>query len=323
MSNSKSDFVFKTSDALLSSIHSDEVEHLRPDLVISFGEMLLSKPLKQWIRSSKNCEHWIVTEDDNVPDVFQKIGTIFREKPESFLKSYIKMLKQNNSDFYFSWKNAYDCFSKSSLAILEHFEWSDMKAFQIISKNTPENSIVHFGNSSPVRYAQFFAWENNIEFFCNRGTAGIDGCTSTALGMANQTEKPVILITGDISFLYDSNALWNNYKRPNFKIVVINNQGGNIFSLIPGPDKTGILEEYFLTNVPVSIKNLCKAYGISHYQAKNETELNNEIHQFFSQCGSSLLEIQTDFQINTKVWKEYFKQIKNSVRYDKQKLANH
>ena len=74
---------------------------------------------------------------------------------------------------------------------------------------------------------------STITVFCNRGTSGIDGSTSTALGAAYATQKPTTLVTGDLSFFYDSNALWNNYIQKDVRIIIINNSGGWIFKIIP------------------------------------------------------------------------------------------
>jgi 2-succinyl-5-enolpyruvyl-6-hydroxy-3-cyclohexene-1-carboxylate synthase len=315
LSNIQSDYVFNSSDALFSAIHNRETDSIIPDLVISFGDIILSKPLKQWIRFDKVHEHWVICETAKTPDVFQQIDKIIFSNPEPFLEHIIEFTDDLNNEFYTSWDKLNSSFEKGNANSLQSIEWSDLKAFQLISQNIQECSIVHFGNSSPIRYANFFKWKNEIEFYGNRGTAGIDGCTSTAMGMASQTTKIVTLITGDVSFLYDSNALWNKYKRRNFKLIVINNEGGNIFSLIPGPDQSGLLEEYFMTNIPVSIENLCKAFGIGYLYASNEYEMVEAMKKLYSTNECFLLEIKTNWKTNTNVWKDYFKLTKNIELY--------
>jgi len=310
LSNLKGETVFQTSDALLFSIKEHGNEKLKPELVISFGDILLSKPLKQWIRSFTSVDHWLIHEDDAVPDVFQHITRIIHCSPVIFLQNLWLQLKHTNNEFFSEWRKKYQTFSQLHGTYIQSIPWSDMQAFNILSQYVPDGSYVHLGNSSPVRYAQFFHWNTGIRFFSNRGTAGIDGCTSTAIGMASQTGIPVTLITGDVSFLYDSNGLWNIYKKPNFKLIVINNKGGNIFSLIPGPESTGLLAEYFITHVPVSIEYLCKAYGITYYQANNEQELSVQLNEFYNRSECSLLEIHTEMDTNTRVWKDYFKRIR-------------
>ena len=310
LSNVNSEDTFQIADAWINAIHRKNLLELNPDLIISFGDILLSKPLKQWIRSLTRTEHWLVNKGNMVPDVFQRIERIIHLSSVDFLRYLMDYFAPNVKTFYDSWQQSYLNFARIHDEYMQTIGWSDMHSFRALSKTIPPNSVVHLGNSSPVRYAHFFRWKDAIHFFGNRGTAGIDGTMSTAIGMASQTDKPVILITGDISFFYDSNALWNNYKRPNFKIIVINNKGGNIFSLISGPSETGLLDDYFVTHHPVSIEYLCKAYGIDYSLARNEQDLNSGLEHLLGATRCSLLEIDTDPVVNTNVWKEYFKTIK-------------
>ena len=111
--------------------------------------------------------------------------------------------------------------------------FSDLYVFSKLINSLPSNINLQLSNSSTIRYAQLFNFKENIAVFCNRGTSGIDGSTSTAIGAAVATEKETVFISGDLSFLYDSNALWNNYIPLNFKIIIINNGGGGIFRILP------------------------------------------------------------------------------------------
>ena len=100
---------------------------------------------------------------------------------------------------------------------LDKISFSDIKVFEAVLSKLPRNIQLQISNSSPIRYAQLFLIDKSIEVFCNRGTSGIDGSTTTAIGASVVSNKPTVFITGDISFFYDSNALWNNYIPNNFK----------------------------------------------------------------------------------------------------------
>ena len=114
--------------------------------------------------------------------------------------------------------------------------YSDLKVFDFIIDTLPEGINLQMSNSSVVRYCQLFEPIGSVDYYANRGVSGIDGSTSTAVGMAvANPQKLVVLITGDISFFYDSNALWNSYLPPNLRICLINNNGGGIFNIIEGP----------------------------------------------------------------------------------------
>jgi hypothetical protein len=106
-----------------------------------------------------------------------------------------------------------------------------------------------------------------VEVFANRGTSGIDGCTSTAVGAALQTERIVTLITGDVAFFYDRNGLWHNYLPPNLRVVLLNNHGGGIFRLIDGPAGQPELEEYFETRQPLRADRAAESSGSSTFPA--------------------------------------------------------
>ena len=114
-----------------------------------------------------------------------------------------------------------------------------------------------------VRYANILGIPQGrqIEVFANRGTSGIDGCTSTAVGAAlAQPERPVVLLTGDVAFFYDRNAFWHNYPTPNLRVVLFNNHGGGIFRLIDGPRQQPELEEFFETRQPLTAENTAPGF---------------------------------------------------------------
>src|SRR5690606_11742784 len=129
------------------------------------------------------------------------------------------------------------------------------------------------GNSSAIRYTQLFHIDKSLEVYCNRGTSGIDGSTSTAIGCAVVSKKPMVFITGDLSFIYDSNALWNNYIPKNFRIIVVNNQGGGIFRILPGHKNSANFDAFFETTHQLSAKQLCKMHGIDYVSATTMPQL--------------------------------------------------
>ena len=311
LSNLDIDDTFRIQDAFFLSTNKNNSERLKPDLVISFGDIILSKQLKQWVRSL-NTDRWVVTKNDKCPDVFRGINKVIIDDPVCFLKNLCCDQESYKAIYFNDWKKIFNDFMEIHSVYHQTMPWSDMLVFKIISSIIPGDSIIHLSNSSPVRYAQFFEWNKGIRFYSNRGTAGIDGCMSTAIGMAAQTSETVTLVTGDIGFLYDSNALWNVYKKQNFKIIVINNKGGNIFDLIPGPQNTGLLKDYFTAYHPISIEYLCKAFGVEYISAANTHELKSGMELLYANKYCSLLEIQTEPSINTGVWKGYFEHISDN-----------
>jgi 2-succinyl-5-enolpyruvyl-6-hydroxy-3-cyclohexene-1-carboxylate synthase len=149
-----------------------------------------------------------------------------------------------------------------------------------------------------VRYANMIGLtpqQKGVHVFANRGTSGIDGCTSTAVGNALVSDVPTILITGDMAFFYDRNAFWHNYKLPNLHIVVVNNQGGIIFGMIDGPGDLPESEEYFVTQQKLSAKNLAEEFGTSYILLDTLKKTKNSLKDFFNFEGTvKILELKSD-----------------------------
>jgi 2-succinyl-5-enolpyruvyl-6-hydroxy-3-cyclohexene-1-carboxylate synthase len=189
-----------------------------------------------------------------------------------------------------------------------------MSVFYHVLKNIPKNYQLQLANSSAIRYAQLFETDDSIEVFCNRGTSGIDGSTSTAIGASIFYKHPTLLITGDLSFLYDSNGLWNTYLRPDFRIIVVNNQGGGIFRILPGNDETANFETYFETVHTLDAEQLCKMFNIGYDVVSKKEELIAKLHNFYlNSKRPQLLEIKTPREVNNKILMEYFDFISSNL----------
>jgi len=174
----------------------------------------------------------------------------------------------------------------------------------------PQHATVHYGNSTPIRYANLFSHRSDLTVYANRGTSGIDGCLSTAAGSAYTQTAPTVVILGDVSFFYDSNGLWHNYLMPNFKIVVINNSGGNIFRLIDGPTSVDKFETFFETKHQLSAKHLAALHQLNYFSASNETSLKDALELFLqSNDKPALLEVFTNGETSAAVYKKYWQEL--------------
>ena len=188
--------------------------------------------------------------------------------------------------------------------------FSDIQVMQEVKDLLPKNSIIHLANSTPVRYAQLFDWNENMVFKSNRGTSGIDGIVSTAMGNAISTDKEVFLIIGDISFFYDTNAWWHRHIPQNLKVIVVNNSGGGIFRFIDGPNSTGQLENHFETHQKNSVEHIALGFGVHYFCAHNMEELKEQFHSLSQLKTSGILEVITPQTINADILKQYFKNIR-------------
>ena len=177
-------------------------------------------------------------------------------------------------------------------------------------KQTPAGTVLHLANSTSVRWTQLFPARKDITYICNRGTSGIDGSMSTAAGYAYSSQQPTVFLTGDLSFVYDSNALWNNYIGKNLKIIVMNNNGGNIFRFIGDKELMCASLDFFTTPHHVRIKPLVESYGLNYLVCDTNENLSKNVEDLLNSDKATVLEVFTDSDLNTENYKGYFKNIK-------------
>jgi 2-succinyl-5-enolpyruvyl-6-hydroxy-3-cyclohexene-1-carboxylate synthase len=300
-------------DTVMAGILGENIESYQPDLLISFGGQFVSKALKQFLRKNKPVQHWHLSPGNEHFDTYQSLTKVINMEASDFFNVISEQVQSGNDSYLKLWKNKEVRVNQLRDEFVKSAEFCDLKAFDLIVKNIPENSVIHLGNSSPVRYGLIHDQVKNAMYFCNRGTAGIDGCLSTAVGFASESDKLNTIILGDLSFFYDSNALWNKYLGSNLRIIVIHNGGGNIFGMIKGPSDSPAYAEHFFTGNTRKAEVLAKAFGLDYFSATNEAELTRALKEFYSpnQQQVALLEVFTNAETNSRVFRELFKQVKN------------
>ena len=310
-SNLHHDGFFPSIDQLIAPLPEEEQKLLQPDVLLTFGGLIVSKKIKALLRKFQPKHHWHIDEKKAF-DTFFCLSIHVDATPNHFFESLLpKITHYVKSDY----KDTWALVKKKRLAkhdlYLKQIPYSDFKVFDVILKSIPNNYILQLGNSSAIRYTQLFNLNKTLEVYCNRGTSGIDGSTSTAIGCASVSRKPTVFITGDLSFLYDSNGLWNNYIPNNFRIIVINNQGGGIFRILPGEKNTENFDTFFETKHNLNAKHLSNMYGFEYISAKTERQIKNKLQAFYSVSESpKLLEIFTPRTINDEVLLKYFEFLK-------------
>ncbi|MCF6224660.1 MAG: 2-succinyl-5-enolpyruvyl-6-hydroxy-3-cyclohexene-1-carboxylic-acid synthase [Flavobacteriaceae bacterium] len=299
-------------DQLIFSLDEEKYKDLQPDVLLTFGGMVVSKKIKQFLRKHQPKHHWHVGNKVAYNTYFC-LRHHFKISSQLFFSQFFFLTKAKESDYQNTWLLVKKNRKKRHELYINKVQFSDLKVFDSVLKQIPKNSLLQLANSSIIRYSQLFDIDKSLQIFCNRGASGIDGSTSTAIGASWAQTKPTIFITGDISFFYDSNALWNNYIKSNFRIILINNSGGGIFRFIPGPQKSDALE-YFETPHGLNAFNLCEMYGFDYFKAKNNEELKAHLNIFYKPSKRpGLLEIFTPPLKNDKVLKNYFKNLIETV----------
>ena len=292
-------------DKFIFPFRENEYEQLQPDILLTLGGMVVSKKVKQFLRKYKPQHHWHIDHKNDL-NTFHCLSKHFRTSPNKFFDKFLKVTKCKFNGYQENGLSIKKIRNKKHSQFLNTATFSDFTTFNVLLKSIPDNCLLQLGNSSVIRYSQLFDMNNNLDIYCNRGTSGIDGSTSTAIGAAYISTSQTVCISGDISFFYDSNALWNNYIKNDFRIIVINNGGGGIFKFIPGPSNTNALD-YFETPHHLKAEQLCKMFGFAYYSANNMDELKDELRYFY-QLGKEpkLLEIFTPPEVNEIELNRYF-----------------
>jgi len=295
-------------DTLITPFTDDDFKAFQPEILITLGGMVVSKRVKAFLRKYKPNEHWHI-DALRAYDTFGCLTHHFETTPNAFFNEFLTETTATESDYLQKTLGLKVHRKEKHTEYLKNIPFSDMKVFEMMLPMVPENSQLQISNSSPIRYAQLFDIHPSIEVFCNRGTSGIDGSTTTAIGAALASGKPTIMITGDVSFFYDSNALWNNYIPKNFKIILINNRGGGIFRILPGHQETPVFNTFFETTHTLTAEHLAKMYGFDYFSSENESDLQSKTPLFLASETPSIIEVFTPTEVNNKVLLEYFKNL--------------
>lgn len=309
LSNIAGEDIIYASEPLMATLSDDEKQQIQPDLLITIGDGIVSKRLKQFLRVFPPQEHWHIASSAHYTDTFKSLSTIIRSKPLDVL-SLVAETKQGDFQDYLTLKEMNKKIRLLHKEFISKAGMVDLRVMDEILSSVPADSVVHLANSTPVRYSQLSPSHSELTYYSNRGTSGIDGCVSTALGSAFVSGKTTFVVTGDLAFIYDSNALWNDYLKSDLKVIVVNNKGGNIFSLIDTSSEMDKSKRFFTTPHQVKIKSLAEAYGVEYLECTEIENLAEMVKQMASTKGTIVLEMKTDAAQNTKTFKDYYQFIK-------------
>ncbi len=298
-------------DRVIDGIDGAEIEKLKPEILLTFDGAIVSKKIKALLRKMKPEVHWHVSPDPDEfhTDTYQSLTLTIPVSAGSFIAQLTETFSPVTSEYHLNWLERSSVRRNLHHQFIRKVEFCDMQVYDILFGKIPEGTDIHLANSTPVRYAQLFDQSGKQRFYSNRGTSGIDGCVSTAAGSAYVSTNPITVISGDIGFLYDSNALWNVNLKPDFRIVVINNGGGNIFRILEGPSDFEQLEPYIETVHQFNVQGMAANFGLDYFQATDKQTLEEMLVRFYdySHGKAAILEIITPNILSANVLKEYFK----------------
>ena len=293
----------KNFDAIIYALPEEEQAKLVPDLLITYGGHVVSKRLKQLLRKHPPKEHWHVAADGQVADTFCSLTTVIEMDPFEFLEKIAYLLENKPCEYPKRWEQL------SKQMAEPDFAFSEMAAIGKVLKALPTDAVLHLANSSTVRYAQLFQIPDSVEVCCNRGTSGIEGSLSTALGYAWASDKLNFVLIGDLSFFYDMNALWCNHLRGNLRIMLLNNGGGEIFQSLPGLKMEARTHRFVTALHQTKAEGWAQERRFDYTAVHTMEELDAALSDFMQadqQGNPKFMEVFTDKAEDVRLLKEYY-----------------
>lgn len=302
---------------VLQALNNVDVNELAPDVVISIRANYSFNPeFKGFMNNAKGhkCENWCIHPSGRIYDPFKGLLTNVYEMNEfTFFKHVAEVAIACKEPAYAeTWKVISESIDEP------HGEFAHVNTVGSFLKQLPRDSILQLANSNSVRLAQLYHIDPSIEIHCNRGTDGIDGCMSTTVGFASETDKPVFLMIGDLTFFYDMNALWNRHIGKNIRIFIQNNGGGAIMHMPKRPNFAAEhLPNFISARHNASVKGWAEDRGFKYLSAHTPEELEagaKKLTDLFID-GPIILEVFTDMLEDTKIFKNYYASI-NRAKLD-------
>lgn len=295
----------KNFDVALYAMDGEMQEKMVPELLITYGGHVVSKRLKKFLRNNPPKEHWHVSPDGEIVDLYGSLTTVIEMDPFEFLEKIAFLLENKTPQYPLLWENFCKALPQPELP------YSEMSAIGALIKTLPEQCALHLANSSTVRYAQLFTVPATVEVCCNRGTSGIEGSLSTAVGYAAASDKLNFVVIGDLSFFYDMNALWNGNFGANLRILLLNNGGGEIFHTLPGLEMSGTSHKFITAVHKTSAKGWAEDRGFLYQKVEDEVQL-EEAMQLFTQpepmTQPVLVEVFTNKNKDARILKDFYHQ---------------
>ncbi|MFL8939198.1 2-succinyl-5-enolpyruvyl-6-hydroxy-3-cyclohexene-1-carboxylic-acid synthase [Rossellomorea oryzaecorticis] len=291
--------VIETYDAFLKT--KEVLADLQPDIIIRFGSMPVSKPLTLFLKGLPDLPYWVVSSGEEWQDPTAMATEFIYSDEGSFCHDLMAGAEVKDSGWLQKWKKA-NAISRSILQADDQ-PWNEGKAVKQLVEQLPEGASIFASNSMPIRDIDTFFFNNDkkISVHANRGANGIDGVVSTALGMSTG-HTPLYLLIGDLAFFHDLNGLLVAKKYGlDMTIVVMNNNGGGIFSFLPQASDGTYFEELFGTPMDLDFSSAAAFYGADYQLVKEEIDLASALSLAREKKGIKIIEILTNREENVAI----------------------
>jgi 2-succinyl-5-enolpyruvyl-6-hydroxy-3-cyclohexene-1-carboxylate synthase len=295
------------------------LEELKPNVVIRFGAMPVSKPLTQMLKKYPDIKQIIVDQGGSYRDPTLNASYLIKCNEIIFCENL--MAKVNDRDvtrFYNTWVKCNTVYGEMVDHLLENVtEMFEGKIVRELHKLLPNQCTLFVGNSMPIRDVDTFFGQTNkeITIMSNRGASGIDGVVSTALGASVNSTQPTFLLIGDLSFYHDLNGLLAaKLNHLDLTIILVNNDGGGIFSFLPQSKEERHFETLYGTPIGLDFSKAVSLYGGMYEKVESWGELHNHFNMIQSYKGLKVIEIQTDRKTRVKIHRELLDHVSQEIR---------
>ncbi len=291
-------------DALLYAL-GEERAAFAPDLLITLGGHIVSKRLKEFLRKHPPLRHWDLNPTGSIEDLYRTLTDVVEaDDPRTVLA---QLSFKGDSAYFARWKE------RSHAIPAPCFPYSEMAAVGTLMGQLPKGAVLHLANSSVVRYAQLFETDPSVKVHCNRGTSGIEGSLSTAVGYAAASRRPNFMVIGDLSFFYDMNGLWNGHLNPNLRLMMLNNGGGEIFHILPGIGMNPTKDRYVAASHTTRAEGWARECGFEYMAVMCREELEVAVRRLTSDEDLPrplFVEVFTRKEEDARLLKMYYHQLK-------------
>ena len=288
----------------------------RPMWCLRFGPIPTSKPLLQYLQHHRSCRQ-ISINAAGWHDPGHMVSDQIRSEPRLFCDDLVALHTtaarriSNTSEWADQWceidRLARETISTQLAEIEEIFEG---KVFQLLADLLPDGAVLFAGNSMPVRDMDAFfpATNSSLRFLANRGAGGIDGVVSSALGANAVGADPLVLVIGDLSFFHDSNGLLaaKQYGM-DATIILLNNDGGGIFSFLPQAEQQEHFETLFGTPHGLDPRPIAELYGATFESVDNWNQFRRALKTGISRKVLSIIEVPTErnrnVELHRRIWR--------------------
>ena len=303
------------------------VERTAPDFILRFGAMPTSKPVLLYLQRYSSCPLVVVDKYNGWEEPTQLAADVIHADPVALCRDVIAHVQPSDdvvsSTWLTTWQQA-DRVTRQAMQknIQDYTELFEGGIFTELAELLPDAATLYVGNSMPVRDLDTFFWNTtrHIRVLGNRGANGIDGVVSSALGASAATEEPTVLVLGDLSFYHDLNGLLAaKLHNLNLTIVLVNNDGGGIFSFLPQADYPEHFEQLFGTPTGLDFRSAVQMYGGQFQRVGSWEQFRKAVSKGLNSNGLHVVEVSTQRDSNVALHRQLWQAVSKAL--DEQVLA--